>query len=107
MFFLIIMSLNTVGLVRLLQLAMRQRILHTTDAAPEGALDRNTEDVTVVDISLEDHPSCSICLEEDDRSNLVQPCRCRTMAVHPACLETWINTRPAASGPGASGVAER
>jgi E3 ubiquitin-protein ligase DOA10 len=51
--------------------------------------------------------ACSICLEEDDRSNLVQPCRCRTMAVHPACLETWINTRPAASGPGASGVAER
>ena len=54
MVFLIIMSLNTVGLVRLLQLAMRQRILRTTDAAPEGALDRNTEDVSVMDISLED-----------------------------------------------------
>ena len=38
---------------------------------------------------------CTICFEDDKRSNLVQACNCAA-TVHPKCLERWINTRDVA-----------
>eukprot|EP01048_Picozoa_sp_COSAG05_P005086 COSAG05_NODE_293_length_12007_cov_209.909473_5_plen_204_part_00 len=46
--------------------------------------------------------SCWVCLEEDERPNLVQPCKCAAH-VHPECLETWINTRPSSTRPASRG----
>ena len=38
-----------------------------------------------------DLPVCRICLEPDDRENLVAPCGCKGSAryVHRACIDEW------------------
>lgn len=88
----VFMYLNIVGFAHVLHVFMNRGLLHTSNAAPKGALDANTEVINVSDPSLRDTPSCSICLEAfvAGSKRIVRTKGCRHV-FHRKCLQGWLN----------------
>mgnify|MGYP000111999227 CR=1 FL=1 len=44
-------------------------------------------------INMEQNKTCSVCLESDDESNFVYPCKCKGTGggVHLVCINKWIS----------------
>merc|ERR1712151_607613 len=62
--FTVFMYVYMIGVAQLLRVAMRRGLLYSSNAAPEGSLERNTEAVNSDDQLLADQPMCSICFED-------------------------------------------
>jgi len=88
--FTVFMYVNMIGFAQLLRTAMRRGLLHSSNAAPKGALEHNTETPVEGDPALVENPTCSICLQDfSDLSNVVKTkscghCFCRE------CLQNWL-----------------
>lgn len=93
-----VMLLNEFGLARLLQLALRRRLIHTKRAAPDGSLERNTVVLEPDDAALQDHPCCSICLDDlaadeecsADNENCIVKTKVCNHPFHRCCLQGWL-----------------
>jgi hypothetical protein len=90
------MYVNMVGLGHVLRVAMRRGLLTTSERAPEGALERNTEAVGPDDDIFKEVTQCSVCLEDFDLSGnkadgeqilKTKPCR---HVFHQQCLKGWL-----------------
>lgn len=80
-----------VGLSHVLRAAMNNGMLHTTMAAPPGALERNTEPALMGDPALTEETACSICLVDFSESqDMVKTKVCKHI-FHKKCLQGWLN----------------
>lgn len=92
MTFTVFMYLNMVGVAHLLRVAMRRGLLRTSNAAPKGALEKNTTPVDADDPLLIEQTSCSICFEDFSDVKQRQPLKtnaCRHLFCK-TCLEGWL-----------------
>lgn len=88
--FTVFMYVNMIGFAQLLRTAMRNGLLHSTNAAPKGALEHNTEAVIEGDAALLENPSCSVCLDDfTDLSLLVKTKACGHLFCK-KCLQNWL-----------------
>jgi hypothetical protein len=84
------MYVNMFGFAQLLRIALRRGLLHTSQAAPSGSLEKNTEAATLDDPGLVENPACSICLDEfDDQTPFVKTKACAHL-FHTSCLGNWL-----------------
>jgi len=85
------MYAHMIGFARLLRLAVRRGLLHTSDAAPKGAIEKNTELVLQGDPDFQEQPSCSICLEDFSMPGrpVARTKGCRHI-FHKQCLQGWL-----------------
>lgn len=82
------MYIQTMGLAHMLHLAMVRGLFSTTEAAPEGAFEANTEAVDEGDPLLAGSPSCPVCLEElRDGARVTKSCG---HVFHAHCLQGWL-----------------
>jgi len=90
--FTVFMYVNMVGLAHLLRGAMRLGLVHTSNAAPKGAMEKNTTVVLPDDPACAEQLSCSICFEEyaDATAELRKTNICGHV-FHTQCLERWLN----------------
>lgn len=86
--------LNMIGFAQLLRVAMRRGLLHTNNAAPQGALEKNTD--VVMNTNSEvfgEQPQCSICLEEfgfgPGKALILKTKGCDHI-FHKPCLQGWL-----------------
>lgn len=93
----LLMCMSEVGVARLIQLAIRRRMVRTSRAAPEGSLERNTEPIEADDPCFDEHPACSICLgdfdedtEEESEDNVVVKTKVCGHPFHRSCLQGWL-----------------
>mmetsp|Transcript_14904 Transcript_14904/g.32181 ORF Transcript_14904/g.32181 Transcript_14904/m.32181 type:complete len:385 (-) Transcript_14904:219-1373(-) len=84
--------LNIIGLRQMLTMLMRRGLLRTSNAAPPGAFEKNTQNVKVSEIDIEENPSCPICME--DYSDAVEICKTSACGhvFHKQCLKNWLQT---------------
>lgn len=89
--FTIFMYVNMIGFAQLLRAAMRRGLLHSSNAAPKGALEQNTEQAVQGDPQLLENPTCSICLEDfaDDLADVVKTKKCGHLFCK-KCLQNWL-----------------
>lgn len=88
--FTIFMYVNMIGFAQLLRAAMRRGLLHSSNAAPKGALEKNTVMPTEDDPQLTENPTCSICLEDfSDLSTVVKTKTCGHLFCR-RCLQNWL-----------------
>jgi len=96
-------NLTLICVAPLLRMAMRRGLIrfalvgmsHTNNAAPPGALEKNTDVITSMSPeSLEEQPQCSICLEEfsfgPDTEPILKTKGCDHF-FHTQCLQGWLN----------------
>jgi len=83
---------NMVGLAHLLRMAVRMGLLHTSSAAPKGALEKSTKKVAANDPAIQEQPSCSVCLEEFGASSVEirKTIDCGHLFCR-QCLQGWLN----------------
>jgi len=85
------------GVRHVLHWMMRRGMLHTSKAAPAGALEKNTVTITEADfrqMSSADEPlQCSICIDDFDFSaeEVVVKTRACDHLFHKSCLQNWLN----------------
>jgi len=88
--FTIFMYVNMIGFAQLLRAAMRRGLLHSSNAAPKGALEHNTEAPVEGDPQLVENPTCSICLDDfSDLSSVVKTKACGHYFCK-KCLQNWL-----------------
>mmetsp|Transcript_4426 Transcript_4426/g.7649 ORF Transcript_4426/g.7649 Transcript_4426/m.7649 type:complete len:394 (-) Transcript_4426:166-1347(-) len=88
----IFMWVNMIGLSQILAAMMRAGVLHTSQAAPKGALERNSEPVVYdeKDEKIKENPQCSVCLDDfDDKKPIVRTKACQH-TFHKQCLQGWL-----------------
>jgi len=86
----IFMWVNTIGLSYILSAMMRVGVLHTSQAAPKGAMEKNTSPVSPDDEVLKDNPTCSVCLDDfDDVQPILKTNDCGHV-FHKQCLSGWL-----------------
>lgn len=91
MAFTIFLYINMVGVAHMLRAAVRRGLLRTSQAAPRGAMEKNTTLVQPDDPVLASQPACSICLEEFDLSS--RPAVKTNVCEHifcKQCLQGWL-----------------
>lgn len=90
--FTVFMYVNMIGFAQLLRAAMRRGLLHSSNAAPKGALEKNTETPLEGDPQLVENPTCSICLEDFDISDLSTVAKTKTCGhlFCKRCLQNWL-----------------
>uniref|UniRef100_A0A6U8UNG5 RING-type domain-containing protein n=1 Tax=Zooxanthella nutricula TaxID=1333877 RepID=A0A6U8UNG5_9DINO len=84
------MYLNMFGFAQILRIALRQGLLRTSQAAPQGSLEKNTEVATMDDPLLQENPSCSICLDEFDSETPFVKTKTCSHLFHKQCLKGWL-----------------
>lgn len=83
------MYIQTMGLAHMLHLAMSRGLFNPTEAAPEGALEANTEAVDEDDPLLAGNPSCPVCLDDLSVGASVVTKSCGHV-FHEDCLQGWF-----------------
>lgn len=84
------MWVNMVGLSRILSAMMRAGVLHTSQAAPKGALEENAVHIKADDASLKDNPQCPICLEDYESTVPIVRTKDCGHPFHKHCLKSWL-----------------
>jgi len=84
------MYLNMFGFAQLLRIALRRGLLHTSQAAPSGSLEKNTEPAATSDPLLGESPQCSICLDDFDEATPFLKTKVCAHLFHKECLKNWL-----------------
>jgi len=89
----VFMFLNIMGLAYFFRVLLRMGLVQSAKAAPEGSLERSTEQVTAQQALEAECESCPICLEEfreDDTSDILRTVQCHHY-FHRPCLKDWLH----------------
>jgi len=90
LYFSFFMVVNMVGLNRLLRAMLRRGMLHSSQAAPKGAIEASTEVITFSNPEVAENPSCSICLEDYTAESVMVKTKACDHIFHKACLQDWF-----------------
>lgn len=108
----VFMYVNMFGFAQLLRVFMRRGLLHTSQAAPSGSLEKNTEVAKMSDAALAENPTCPVCLEEFEEASVFVKTKACGHFFHKQCLKGWLNVNRTCplcredlgTGPGAPGA---
>lgn len=84
------MYLNMFGIFHFLRMALRQGLLHTSQAAPKGSLEKSTAEANMDDELLVESPQCSICLDDFNESAPFLKTKACEHLFHRECLGNWL-----------------
>eukprot|EP00929_Paragymnodinium_shiwhaense_P088768 TRINITY_DN49086_c0_g1_i1.p1 TRINITY_DN49086_c0_g1~~TRINITY_DN49086_c0_g1_i1.p1 ORF type:complete len:635 (+),score=108.81 TRINITY_DN49086_c0_g1_i1:62-1906(+) len=92
--FTVFMRLGLLGVAWLFRAAMRLGLVHTSNAAPKESLEKGTDviEYTEEEEIFEQHPACSICLEDFKESTIeIRKTKLCNHVFHTQCLQGWLN----------------
>jgi hypothetical protein len=84
----IFVYINTLGIHTIVMFMLRNGMIKTNDAAPEGTLEKCSI-VTYNTADFEENQECSICMEEFDSTQVIRRTRCGHV-FHSKCLAGWL-----------------
>merc|ERR1712113_117774 len=84
----IFVYVNTVGLYTIMMFMMRNGLLHSDNAAPDGTLDLQKV-VRYDPVAFEDSKECCICIVDFDASAEIRKTNCGHL-FHSKCLTGWL-----------------
>mmetsp|Transcript_8440 Transcript_8440/g.24160 ORF Transcript_8440/g.24160 Transcript_8440/m.24160 type:complete len:340 (+) Transcript_8440:87-1106(+) len=86
----VFMYINVFGFARLLGVLLRRGLLHTSQAAPPGCLEKSTVVVGMDDPAIAENKSCSICFEDFSRDKTFVKTKACGHVFHKQCLKGWL-----------------
>mmetsp|Transcript_50152 Transcript_50152/g.99100 ORF Transcript_50152/g.99100 Transcript_50152/m.99100 type:complete len:384 (-) Transcript_50152:121-1272(-) len=85
--------ISVIGLRNMLRHMIRRGLLQTNDAAPQAAIEKNTEVITLTKEQLEETPACPICMEEyNNEGEAIARSKVCGHVFCQRCLHNWLKT---------------
>jgi len=84
------MYINMIGFSQFLRFLWHRGLMGTTNAAPQGSLERNTEVVALDHPLVQESVSCSICMEDFQDGKTIVKTKVCSHVYHMECLKGWL-----------------
>jgi hypothetical protein len=89
--FTLVLVINFIGLARVLGAMLHHGLLHSTQAAPKGALEANTVSVSEEELASAETDECCVCLEKWGADKDIVKTKACSHIFHKKCLQGWLN----------------